>query len=153
MGARGQGHTGNHAPVTINRDDLKTITLLVECKMSRRLGSLPELSPERRKHYRMWWRKYTALKLIVQIGLPVSLVCGVLSFAEQAMSHIARAIVYPAVWITIGCTVWWTFLECPCCGAKFSGWLGSEFDVWNVSECQECGLSCSDLLAICKHGK
>jgi hypothetical protein len=116
----------------------------------RRLGPLSNLTFEQRRYYRLWWRKYTALKLLAQIGLLVCLVCGILSFGEQAVSHVARAVVYPAVWITIGSTLWWTLLECPRCGAKFSGWWGLEFDVWNLSECQECGLSCSELSALSK---
>jgi hypothetical protein len=109
--------------------------------MYRRLGPLSELSPEDRRYYRLWWRKYTGLKLVAQIGLPVCLICGILSFGEQAVSHVARVIVHPTIWITVGCTLWWTFLDCPRCGAKFTGWWGSEFNVWNLSECQECQIS------------
>jgi hypothetical protein len=89
--------------------------------MYRRLGPLSELSPEDRRYYRLWWRKYTGLKLVAQIGLPVCLICGILSFGEQAVSHVARVIVHPTIWITVGCTLWWTFLDCPRCGAKLVG--------------------------------
>jgi hypothetical protein len=117
--------------------------------MYRKLGSC-KLSEEERRRYRRWWKKYLTLKRVAQMGLPVCLLPGLLSFGDQEVSHLAKVTVYPAFWVTVISTLWWTFLECPRCGAKFSGWWGSESEAWSVSECQECGLSCHDLSALAK---
>ena len=118
--------------------------------MYRKLGPCSELSQEERRRYYRWWKKYVVLKRVAQIGLFVCLVFGVLSFGDQELSRLARVIVYPAFWVTVISTLWWTFLECPRCSAKFSGCWRSEFEAWSVSECQECGLSCLDLSTLAK---
>jgi|HubBroStandDraft_3_1064219.scaffolds.fasta_scaffold842187_1 hypothetical protein len=109
-----------------------------------------ELSKEERLRYRRWWKKYVTLKRVAQTGLPVCLLLGLLSFGDQELSRLAKDMLYPAFWVTVISTLWWTFLECPRCGTKFSGWWGSEFEVWSTSDCQECGLSCHDLSTLAK---
>lgn len=42
-------------------------------------------------------------------------------------TDLAATIIRPVFWITVVCAVWWSFLPCPRCGAKFSGWWGSEY--------------------------
>jgi transcription elongation factor Elf1 len=110
--------------------------------------SIRELSEQERQHYYRWWKKYVTLKRVAQIGLSVCVFCGVVSFTRHELSHLVSFIFYPAFCVTVISGVWWTFLECPRCGTKFSGWWGSEYDEWNTTECQECGLSFHDLSAL-----
>jgi len=107
-----------------------------------------ELSEQERQRYRRWWKKYAMLKRAAQVGLLVCVLCGMFSFSGHDPNHLAGLIFYPAFWVTVICGVWWTLLECPRCGEKFSGWWGSEHDDWGTSECQQCGLSCDDLSAL-----
>jgi hypothetical protein len=112
-----------------------------------------ELSLEERKRYSFWWKKFNTLKYTLRIGLLVCFVCYIVSLREHPLTQVARAILYPAFWITCGAGLWWGFLECPRCAAKFSGWWASNTDRWDVSECQECGLSCSELSVIARSTK
>jgi transcription elongation factor Elf1 len=104
-----------------------------------------ELSEQERRRYGRWWKKYVTLKRVAQIGILVCVLCGVFRCSRHELSYLTRPIFYTAFWVTVICGVWWTFLECPRCGEKFSGWWGSEWDDWGTSECQQCGLNCYDL--------
>jgi hypothetical protein len=109
-----------------------------------------ELSNEERECYRRWWKKYTALKLLTQVGFAMCLGCVVLLYIETAIGPVVTTIIRPVFLISVVCAVWRSFLPCPRCGAKFSGWWGSESASLSVSECQECGLTLTRISTICK---
>ena len=137
-------------PVLAARNDChfkNSATISPDSKMYGQRRSIRELSEQERQRYCRWWKKYTTLKRVAQIGILVCLICGVF-ISEHEHSHLARLILYPTFWVTVICAVWRTFLECPRCGETFNGWWGSEYDESSTSECQECGLSCYDLSAL-----
>lgn len=118
-------------------------------KMHQRL-TFSKLSNEERERYRRWWKKYTALKLLAQFGFVTCLGCAVLLYIKTAIRPLATTIIRPVFLLTVFCAAWWSLLLCPRCGAKFSGWWGSEYDAWSASECQECGLSLARISTIAK---
>jgi hypothetical protein len=147
--AKNLDFTQNPRPCALNDCYFKNSdTISPDSKMDGQRRSIRKLSEPERQRYCRWWKKYMTLKRVAQIGILVCLICGVFSFSEHENSHLARLILYPTFWLTVICAVWRTFLECPRCGEKFSGWWGSESDESSTSECQKCGLSCYDLSAL-----
>jgi len=111
-------------------------------------GFIASLNREQRAHYYSWWRKYLLLKYASSAGLLLCFAGLLAPLVDKSLASWARA-AKPAFLLSIACAIWWAFLECPRCGERFRAWYTEGLDYFG-DDCQNCGLSSSELSSIAK---
>ena len=110
------------------------------------IGFIANLDHEQRVRYYVWWRKYLVLKYVSRAALVVCFACLLAPLADKSLAAVATA-TKPAFYVAIASGIWWGLLECPRCGQRYR-W-GGEADYFG-DDCQNCGLTSSELSAIPK---
>ena len=113
-------------------------------------GFLVNLDHEQRVRYYQWWRKYLLIKRTTAAAGVLYVACWILALGQSPFYAVGMAFRKPLVFALFGSAIWLTLLECPRCGESFRGWFRSEVAAYIGDECQNCGLSGTQLSAIAK---
>ncbi len=113
-------------------------------------GFVAGLDREQRIRYYEWWRKYILLTRAAWGFGAIGLLCWVPIVVRASVSPIARAVGLPSVLASLFFGVWCSSLDCPRCGEKFRGWFVSGEPEYFPDECQNCGLTKTQLSAVAK---
>ena len=113
-------------------------------------GFVAGLDREQRVRYYEWWRKYILLGRATWGFGVLSVLCWILLHAATRVSPIARAVALPAVLAFLFFGLWGSLLDCPRCGEKFRGWFAGGEPEYLDDECQNCGLTKTQLSAVAK---
>jgi len=110
------------------------------------IGYIASPNREQRVRYYWWWRKYLVLKYASRAGILIGVACVLAPFAEKSLASFAWA-AKPAFLLSVASGIWWAFLDCPRCGERFRSWYTGDLDYFG-DDCQNCGLTSSELSAI-----
>lgn len=113
------------------------------------VGFIANLDPEQRLRYFFWWKKYTLLKRVMWFAWPLMFSSWLLPLARPNLAAIASLAIKPLFFLAVVASLWWSFLECPRCGERFRAWHAGDLDYFG-DDCQNCGLTSSELSSIAK---